>query len=64
MSRDELQVALKLNDKGNFRRNYLNPALEAGLIERKNENILNSPTQKYRLTEMGIELKKKLKEEK
>lgn len=53
-------MALKLNDKGNFRRNYLNPALEAGLVERKNKDIPNSPNQKYRLMEMGKELQKKL----
>lgn len=61
--RDELQNILGLHDKGNFRRNYLNPALESGIIERINKDIPNSPTQKYVLTEKGKELKKQLQEE-
>ncbi|MFT5163384.1 MAG: Fic family protein [Alteromonadaceae bacterium] len=40
---------LGLNHRGNFRKNYLLPALDAGLIEMTNPDSPKSPKQKYRL---------------
>lgn len=59
MSRKEIQEKLKLSDKVNFRINYLDPALEAGLIQMKYPDSPNHPKQKYLLTELGGELKNK-----
>lgn len=47
-SAQDLRVRLKLTDKNNFRDEYLNPALEANLIERTIPEKPNSPKQKYR----------------
>ena len=47
VDRDELQKRLKLKNRDNFRKNYLKPALELGLIAMTQPNSPNSPTQKY-----------------
>lgn len=47
---NELMQNLTLRSVKNFRLNYINPALEAGLIERTQPDAPRSPTQKYRLT--------------
>lgn len=44
---------LGLSHRPTFRKNYLNPALDAGLIERTQPDSPRSPTQKYRLTAVG-----------
>ncbi|WP_431639722.1 hypothetical protein WCP94_003928 [Bilophila wadsworthia] len=44
---------LELSHKPTFRRNYLNPALAQGDVERTIPDKPNSPVQKYRLTEKG-----------
>ena len=49
----ELMQALSLRHAPTFRKNYLTPALEAGLIERTQPDSPRSPTQRYRLTELG-----------
>ena len=49
-SRAELMAAVGLKARVNFSRNYLEPALVTGLIERTLPDSPNSPTQKYRLT--------------
>lgn len=49
-TREELQVALDLTDRERFRKSYLLPAVEAGLIERTIPHKPNSRLQKYRLT--------------
>jgi ATP-dependent DNA helicase RecG len=49
MARAEIMQALGLKDRVNFSRNYLEPALNAGLIEMTLPESPKSPTQKYRL---------------
>jgi ATP-dependent DNA helicase RecG len=60
LTRMELQHHLNLSDKRNFNKNYLDPALTLGLIERTIADKPNSRLQKYRLTEKGRQLKEKL----
>ncbi len=57
MSRKEIQLALELKHEGNFRENYLEPAIAAGLIQMKYPDSPNHPKQKYLLTEEGLILK-------
>lgn len=49
----DLMARLKLSHRPTFRKNYLEPALAAGLIERTQPVSPRSPTQRYRLTEKG-----------
>ncbi len=51
-SAQDLRDRLELSDKNNFRDEYLNPALEAKLIERTIPEKPNSPRQKYRRVEL------------
>lgn len=53
MTRQQLQRALGLKDDEHFRKAYLLPALEAGLIEMTIPDKPQSSRQKYRLTEKG-----------
>ena len=53
LSRKELQDNLGLKNRDYFRKNYLNPALDAGLIERTLPQAPKSKFQKYRLTQAG-----------
>ena len=57
LSRKEIQEALNLKHKGNFREKYLEPALEAGLIAMKYPEIPNHPQQRYLLTKKGRRIK-------
>ncbi len=52
-SRQELQQMLGLKDRENFRKNYLQPALEKGYIERTIPEKPNSKNQKYRLSKLS-----------
>jgi len=61
MSRQEIQDALSLKDRRNFRENYLEPALADEVIEMKFPDSPNHPRQKYLVTEKGSEIKKQLK---
>ena len=61
MSRQEIQDALSLKDRRNFRENYLEPALVEAVIEMKYPDSPNHPKQKYLVTEKGSEIKKQLK---
>ncbi len=61
MSRKEVQEKLKLSDKVNFRENYLEPAIAAGLVQMKYPDNPNHPKQKYLLTEKGLMLKTNMK---
>ena len=49
LSATEIMQMLDLNHKNTFRKNYLHPALELGLIERTIPDKPNSSKQKYRL---------------
>ena len=53
MTRQQLQQALGLNDDEHFRKAYLLPALEVGLIEMTLPDNPPSSRQKYRLTAKG-----------
>ncbi len=53
MTRQQLQATLHLKDDEHFRKAYLLPALEAGLIEMTIPDKPRSSKQKYRLTEKG-----------
>jgi hypothetical protein len=47
-------TALNLKHRPTFRRNYLNPALAAGLIAMTQPESPRSPTQKYGITPAGL----------
>jgi len=53
MTRQQLQVALKLKNDEHFRKSYLLPALEASLIEMTIPDKPKNSKQKYRLTTAG-----------
>jgi hypothetical protein len=53
LSRQELQERLGLRHRDSFQHNYLQPALEAGLIEMTIPDKPRSSKQQYRLTEEG-----------
>jgi ATP-dependent DNA helicase RecG len=53
LNRGLLMEKLGLHDRKSFRKNYLQPALEQGLIEMTLPDSPKSPTQKYRLTGKG-----------
>ncbi len=60
MSRLELQTFLGIKHTNYFRASYLDPALEAGIIEMTIPERRNSKNQKYRLTQRGLKIKEKL----
>ena len=53
MSVREMMEKLELKNRSSFLLNYLNPALENGLVIMTQPDSPKSPTQKYYLTEMG-----------
>ncbi|GKT06872.1 hypothetical protein DSTSK_01770 [Desulforhabdus sp. TSK] len=55
MPRQQLKEALGLKDNEHFRKAYLLPALEAGLIEMTIPDKPRSSKQKYRLTDKGCQ---------
>ena len=55
----EMMECLQLKHRENFLNNYLNPALEAGMVEPLYPDQPKHPRQKYRLTEEGMALLKK-----
>ena len=59
-TRQDLQDKLKLANRENFRKNYLQSAIDNKLIELTIPEKPNSSKQKYRLTEKGILMKSKL----
>ena len=52
-STKELILKLKLKHRPTFLENYLKPALNSGFIEMTQPDSPKSPTQKYRLTDLG-----------
>ena len=54
MSRVELMQSVNLKDRVSFSKNYLEPALDADLIEMTQPDSPKSPTQRYRLTKNGL----------
>jgi len=50
---EDLMLNLGLSHRATFRSNYLNPALQGGLIEMTHPDSPRSPVQKYRLTNKG-----------
>lgn len=58
MNRQELQEKLGLRHEGNFRENYLEPSLNQGLIIMKYPETPNHPDQRYKLSALGVKLKK------
>ena len=53
LSRAEIMHAVGIKDRVSFSRNYLDPALADNLIEMTQPDSPKSPTQKYRLTDIG-----------
>ena len=53
LSSSDLMTALDLSHQPTFRKNYLDPALDRGWIERTQPDSPRSPTQRYRLTDNG-----------
>ena len=53
MTRAELMEAVGLKDRVSFSTNYLEAAIIANLVEMTQPDSPRSPTQKYRLTELG-----------
>ncbi len=49
----DLMAEMGLVHKATFRSNYLKPALASGVIEMSDPETPKSPTQKYRLTDLG-----------
>ena len=61
MTRNELQEALKLDNRGHFSREYIIPSIESGLIERTIPDQPRHAKQKYRLTELGRNVAEEMK---
>jgi len=59
-SRSDLQEQLGLLDRENFRKEYLKPAVESGVLEMTIPDKPRSSSQKYRLSESGIRFLKEL----
>lgn len=53
MIRQAIQDVLGLSDREHFRKVYLAPALEQGLVEMTLPDKPNSRSQRYRLTALG-----------
>jgi ATP-dependent DNA helicase RecG len=53
MSRQTIQDALGLTNREHFRKSYLIPALEQGVIEMTLPDTPRSSKQRYRLTSLG-----------
>ncbi len=60
MTRVEIMLYLDLSHRPTFYYDYLNPALNSGLIAMTQPNSPKSPTKKYYLTEKGKRLLKQL----
>ena len=63
MSAAEIMAGLSLSHRPTFRKNYLRPALELGLLEMKYPENPRHPGQRYRLTPKGKRIKALLGEQ-
>jgi len=63
MTRKEIQDTLNLKDEEHFRKSYLLPAIEAGLIEMTIPVKPRSSKQRYRATVNGIDTLNRSKKE-
>ncbi|WP_274533161.1 Fic family protein, partial [Pseudomonas syringae] len=63
IKRSELQHQLKLTDAEHFRKRYLSPALEQGVIAMTIPEKPTSSNQRYRLTNLGKAVRKRLDEQ-
>ena len=61
MTRRQIQEALDLKHEDHFRKTYLLPALQSGLIEMTIPDKPRSSKQRYRLTPAGREYLKQIK---
>lgn len=52
----DLMQALGQTNRTRFKKNYLTPLIEAGLVKMTQPDSPNSPTQRYVLTEEGRKL--------
>ena len=52
----EMLAFMGLNDRARFRRKYIHPLLEVGILELTIPNKPNSRNQKYQLTDKGFNL--------
>ena len=57
----EMLAFMDLTDRTKFRRKYIHPLLEAGILEQTMPEKPNSRNQKYQLTAKGLELIEHLK---
>lgn len=64
MTRTELQELIGLKDEKHFRHNYQQKSLKLGIMEMTIRDKPTSKNRKYRLTEKGKEIQKRLWKEK
>ena len=53
----EMLSFMNLKDRTKFRKKYINPLMEAGILEMTIPDKPNSQLQKYRLTPLGLQMK-------
>ena len=63
LKRSDIQKKLQLRNGEYFRKNYLIPSIENGIVEMTIPEKPQSSKQRYRLTEKGKALKKELDQE-
>jgi ATP-dependent DNA helicase RecG len=56
-----MQEKIKIKDRKHFREKYLTPALKMDIVQPVGVYNPHSKTQKYKLTQKGIQLQKSLK---
>jgi ATP-dependent DNA helicase RecG len=62
LKRSEIQEKLGLRNGEYFRKNYLMPSIEVGIVEMTIPDKPNSSKQRYRLTEKGKALKSEIEQ--
>ena len=62
-NRTELQMKLGLQDREHFRKSYLQPAVEAGLVALTIPDKPKSSKQEYKLTDLGKRMIEGINEE-